>query len=485
MIPVVSIVERVGTGGGGKVRAVQHRMNAFAEMAEFAPILLGLDHTLGRRINFLELQAQGALDPRVRYCTVPELCLPAAMAAGVPVQDAYPAWDRVERKGGKASYFQGAREVMTDRTRATAAGHLTRRSVPDPGGDVTYTLLDGVLHQKLQDRPDGTTERTDYAEGRPIRWARMKGRAFQVGKNLVTGRIARTARIFDCLVFEMIDWGDAVVFFDGVTSAYLSPVTKAARVLFLHADHRSPDGRIVPRSRFLIENFKGEAIVTSTRVHKAQMEVDLTPAAPIHVIPHVCEPPPAAPMPRRDLVTVSRLELTGKPIPDCIEAFCRIMHRFPGVHYLIYGVGAGHKALQAQIARLGCGDRVRLMGYTSQPLQVFASALAQVYPTTTEGFGLSILEALSSGCPVISHDVNYGPREVIRPGVNGELVPPGDITALAEAMARVLSDPAAYRKGTPTGLERYTRDAYRQNYRDLALALVPGRGKQAPDADSA
>lgn len=141
--------------------------------------------------------------------------------------------------------------------------------------------------------------------------------------------------------------------------------------------------------------------------------------------------------------------------------------------YLIYGVGSGQPKLESQIAALRCGDRVRLMGYTNRPLDVFRGAIASVYPTLTEGFGLSILEALSNGCPVISYDVNYGPREMILPGIKGELVKPGDIEALAGAMRRVLSRPAHYQRGTSLGLERYTRQAYLSNYRAFVKALVP------------
>ncbi len=110
---------------------------------------------------------------------------------------------------------------------------------------------------------------------------------------------------------------------------------------------------------------------------------------------------------------------------------------------------------------------MRLAGYTNAPLEVFQGALASVYPTTTEGFGLSILEALSNGCPVISYDVNYGPREMIESGKNGELVPPGDIDAIAQAMRRVLLHSQRYQRDTSAGLERYTRQAYLSNYRDI------------------
>ena len=470
---VFSIFERIGLGGGGKVKAVYHRMNALAEMGEFDPILLCLDHGLQHRLNFQELQDKGILAPRVQMMSVPEACLPAAKAAGIKPFDRFPTHDRVEERGKTSVYLHKGQEVMTDKTKETPLGLVTKRVVLHERGDLVFTLLNGALRQMVQKDPDGVTETTDFVHGLPIRWVKTRGREFIIGKNLIDGTILRMPRAFGCAFFDLIPWLGSLVFFDGVTSAYLSSVTKARRALFLHADHRGPDGQIVPRSRFLIENFKGEAIITSTHVHKRQMEADIRPAAEIHVIPHFCETSGTPAAQRQHLVTVSRLELAGKPINECIDAFCTIMDAFPDVDYLIYGVGSGQAQLEDQIARLNCGHRVRLMGYTNRPLDVFQGALASVYPTLTEGFGLSILEALSNGCPVISYDVNYGPREMIQSGTKGELVKPGDIAGLAAAMRRVLSNPARYQQATGDGLDRYTRKAYLANYRRFVEKLMP------------
>lgn len=474
MTQVFSIHERIARGGGGKVKAVYHRMNALSEMVEFDPIMLNLDHSLRQKINFAELQSNGMISPGVRILTVPEACYQAALDAGIEPFNGFPEFDSTEKKGKKVISFRDGQPVMVDRVEQSLIGTVTKRIVPLKEGERLYTLIDGGVHQMVQRNADGTIETTDFVKSLPIRWAKTQNRNFVVGKNLITGTICRRQRIFGCNLVEMIAWDNSVVFFDGVTSAYLAPVVKAQRALFLHADHRGPGGSVVPRSKFLIENFKGEAIITSTDAHKAQIEADLTPSAKIHVIPHFCERVEASKGERRDLVTVSRLDLVGKPIDQCIEAFCLIKDEFPDVDYLIYGVGAGQKQLEAQIAQLGCGDRVRLEGYTDEPLAIFQNALASVYPTTTEGFGLSILEALSNGCPVISYDVNYGPREMIEPGKNGELVRPGEIGAIAEAMRQVLLKPKRYQLGTSKGLKRYSRQAYLSGYRNVINKLAFG-----------
>lgn len=472
MTRVFSIFERIGLGGGGKVKAVYHRMNALSEVADFEPTLLNLNHSPNQKLKFTELRANGTIALKVHNLTVPEACYQSAIDAGVQPFDDFPEFDQTTVKGNKIIHSKNGIPIFVDRTKQTPIGVITKRSVPHRGGELKYTLIDGMVQQLTQHTAEGTMETTDFVKSVPIRWFKTQDKQFVIGKNLITDTICRTQRIFGQSLFELIRWGDAVVFFDGVTSAYLSPVTTVPRALFLHADHRSPEGGIVPRSKFLIENFKGEAIITSTRVHKKQIEADVTPAAKIHVIPHFCDTTHRIETERKNLVTVSRLELTGKPIHECIEAFCQIKDAFPEVDYLIYGLGAGQQELEAQIVRLGCGDRIKLAGYTSEPLKIFQHALASVYPTTTEGFGLAILEALSNGCPVISYDVNYGPREMITSGKNGELVARGDIDAIAQAMRQVLLQPEWYQQNTSLGLDRYNRQTYLDNYRDIVTTLA-------------
>ena len=268
---------------------------------------------------------------------------------------------------------------------------------------------------------------------------------------------------------------DAIVFIDGITSSHLSHPIPARKVLFLHADHRNPTGKIVPRSRGLIEAFDGDAIITATHAHKQRLDAELAHTTPVRVIPHYTDAAATPGAPRKDICTVSRLELTGKPIHQCIEAFVRIMHLIPDTNYLIYGAGLGEARLQQLIDHHDCGNRVRLMGHTANAPEVFSQSLFSLAPTMTEGFGLALLEALTCDCPVISFDVDYGPRELIRSGENGELVQPRDLDAIAAAILKVHADRDRYASGCAASVEYYSFDRYRDRYHQLIDDLVANR----------
>ena len=114
------------------------------------------------------------------------------------------------------------------------------------------------------------------------------------------------------------------------------------------------------------------------------------------------------------------------------------------------------------------------MGYTSDPVSVFSSSLASIYPTKTEGFGLAILESLACGCPVVTYDVDYGPRELIRSGENGRRVTPGDIDEFASAILDCVEHGGHYSTRCREGLERYRYASHRENYERLFRRYGPG-----------
>jgi glycosyltransferase involved in cell wall biosynthesis len=133
------------------------------------------------------------------------------------------------------------------------------------------------------------------------------------------------------------------------------------------------------------------------------------------------------------------------------------------------GRGRGDADVTAVIARLGVGDAVLRLGHVPRPRLdgLIARAIALVYPSRYEGFGLPLAEAMGAGCPVIASDLPVI-REVV--GDAGLLVSVGDVSAWADAMLRVLDDQALRQRLVAAGRERAHRYSPAETSRTMAVA---------------
>jgi glycosyltransferase involved in cell wall biosynthesis len=159
-----------------------------------------------------------------------------------------------------------------------------------------------------------------------------------------------------------------------------------------------------------------------------------------------------------------------------LEALGLLHTLMPELHVAIAGRGEMEGALRARADELGLSERFHLLGLRRDVANILAAADVFVLPSLSEGLPLALLEAMTARCPIVAADVGEV-RAALDDGRVGLLVPAGNPTSLAAALARLITDPneaqrlgaaAARRAAAEYGFSRMT-----ERYAGVYAGLVP------------
>jgi glycosyltransferase involved in cell wall biosynthesis len=189
-------------------------------------------------------------------------------------------------------------------------------------------------------------------------------------------------------------------------------------------------GATVAVSQVLREDLVRRFRTAPTRTFCIHNPIDIDPSLPPPTLEALRARPPL-------LLAMGRLE-PQKNFDLLLRAFALMRH--PGARLAIVGEGSARPELTALVHELGLTARVDLPGYASQPWPWYDEAACLVVSSKSESFGLTLVEAMARGLPVVSTDC-MGPREILEDGRFGTLVPFGDPPALAAALDAALADP--------------------------------------------
>lgn len=168
------------------------------------------------------------------------------------------------------------------------------------------------------------------------------------------------------------------------------------------------------------------------------------------------------------ILAVQRLH-RRKGVHYLIEAVKLVMTHRPGVRLLLVGDGPERLVLQAWVDQLEMSDRVIFAGAVPDVELPSYYGVADLFTMHSfhEGLGIVFLEAMAAGKPIVATAAG-GNLDIVRQGVNGVLVPPGDSHALAEAMLELLDDPATMQamgeRGRQIAETEYDWDAVADRY---------------------
>lgn len=171
------------------------------------------------------------------------------------------------------------------------------------------------------------------------------------------------------------------------------------------------------------------------------------------------------------VLLVSRLE-KEKNIKEVLEIVSHILTKHPKVGFIIIGDGRERTSLEAQAQRLKITQNVVFEGWNNDPISYMKTADVFLVNSTFEGYGMTIIEAVTSGCPVITTDVGIA-KEYIFDGVNGYVCKVGDGEGIRTKLEKLIQNPKKYseiKKKTVEMSQKMTSSKYTylDNYRQIA-----------------
>lgn len=242
-----------------------------------------------------------------------------------------------------------------------------------------------------------------------------------------------------------------------------------------------PRGRLVRRVAAMVAS----RIVTLTKGDRDLYAALYAPAAAITEIPNIVTARPAARAPRRkEILAVGRLS-QEKGFDLLLVAWSLAAARMPGWTLRIVGDGQMRDELVRLANSLGVASRVIFTPFTDDPFSLYAKCGIFVLSSRFEGMPFVLIEAMSCGAACISFDCPNGPREVVRHGVNGVLVPAERVDELAGAMVRLGEDPALRQRlgeAARSVAMPFSEPRVVARWREVLYGRAPAAGKPAVSA---
>lgn len=191
------------------------------------------------------------------------------------------------------------------------------------------------------------------------------------------------------------------------------------------------------------------------------------PAGRAHYVPNFVAEAKAAPVRRAALNTPEGVPLLlglGRLHPNkAFDVLIAALAQVPDAHLWLAGEGPLRAELEAQAERLGVLPRMRFLGWREDVASLFAAADIFVCPSRHEPLGNVVIEAWAQAIPVVAA-ASEGPRQLIRDGIDGALVPLEDAAAMAATLNRLTADRAAAAAMAAAG-----RRAYEDQFTEAAV----------------
>ncbi|MDO8147985.1 glycosyltransferase [Isoptericola sp. b515] len=394
---------------GGMTSALLRRSRTFVEEAGVHVKILTFDPTLDLDSTRADLEARGELVPGVTLHNV----------------------------------WADLRELSDAQVRPREGAVPTERVRGDEGEAVrSETDEDGEVHRHLHFRADGTLAAEDRrtGAGRRITLYTRDGREGRSWKTVWAVYRSWIGRVLpDGPSYVIVDSKTMTKFFAALhrPSVYTAHLVHGAHLSAGATDAHGP----LTRSRTpLIEHLDDfDAVVFLTEGQRKDVLERVGPRENTYVVPNSTDLPegPAPDHPDR-LAGVMLASLNGrKRVAHGMRAVQKAT-RSTGLDVTldVYGDGPNRARLESMAADI---PGVTLHGFVRGAATRLQDASFLLLTSRAEGLPLVFAEAMARGCVPIAYDIRYGPADIITDGVDGFLVPDGDVEALAAAVERFVT----------------------------------------------
>ena len=358
---------------------------------------------------------------------------------------------------------------------------------PEAGGAELY--LEQVLERLAADG-HRVTVLTARAAGAPAREQRRGLDLHRAG-----GRLTVYLRALLTLLGRRLGPVDVVIDVQNGVPFWARLVTRRPVVVLCHHVHReqwhiafgdSLAGRVLGHLGWFLESrvapvlLRGCRYLTVSEVTRTELVELGVRAADVSVVHNGTPAPLDSPVGRGavpEVVVLGRL-VPHKRVEHAVRAVAALAPLLPELRLTVVGQGWWEPQLRAEIARLGLQDRVELTGFVTEETKsmLLARAWVQATPSVKEGWGLSVVEAGSHGCPSVAYRSAGGVAESVVDGVTGLLVDDDEAAFTAALGALLLDQDRRDELGTAAALhaDRFSWDATTDGVATV-LAEVTGR----------
>ncbi|MFF8783567.1 glycosyltransferase family 4 protein [Streptomyces sp. NPDC015125] len=359
--------------------------------------------------------------------------------------------------------------ALADRHDVEIVSMLRHREVP------RFTVDPRVRLVPLVDTRVGSADMADPLFGEPAQDFPLAEKRHHQYSRLVDVRAAEFLRTTDADV--LIGTRPGI----NVYLARFGP-RRALRIAQEHLRHDAHSKRL--RAELARHYRTLDGLVTTTEadaaVYRARMPL---PGVRVLAVPNIVPAPDGPPSEGTAKVIAAAGRLVrGKRFDLLIEAFSAVAAKHPDWQLRIHGGGAERAQLQGLIDGLGLNGQAELTGPRSPIEAEFAKASIVASASDAESFGMTLVEAMRCGVPVVSTDCPLGPAEIIHDGTDGLLVPRGDGRAMAGALLQLIEDPQRRRDMAGAALmssHRYDPEPIAERYELLFQELRSTRAGRA------